>query len=213
MRWIDELCRKGALEQNTAAQSIFIVGVANLVAGEADGERLRRLLSALETKQRLIELLDAYADARQQSVRVVVGLEETIPEMRNLVLIGAPARLGAQSLGTVAVIGSTGVASQETINASVFYHQAFRPHLTDAIESLSLGANPRASALLVCIVVDAPASSYAKGCLFDSLWHVKSPTNHNRIAIRSQSPSTGLPRRQPRSAAEKRNCRARWITP
>jgi heat-inducible transcriptional repressor len=123
MRAIDELCRKGALEQDAAVQSIFIVGVANLVAGQADGERLRALLSALETKQRLIELLDAYVDARQQTVRVVVGLEETIPEMRNLVLIGAPARLGAQSLGTVAVIGSTRIAYQETINAVSFIAQ------------------------------------------------------------------------------------------
>jgi heat-inducible transcriptional repressor len=123
MRSIDELCRKGALEQNSTAQSIFIVGVANLVAGEADGRRLRELLSALETKQRLIELLDAYVDARQQSVRVVVGLEETMPEMRNLVLIGAPAWLGTQSLGTVAVIGSTRIAYQETINAVSFIAQ------------------------------------------------------------------------------------------
>ena len=123
MRSIDELCRKGALEQDTAVQSIFIVGVANLVAGHSDGERLRGLLSALETKQRLIELLDAYVDARQQAVRVVVGLEETIPEMRNLVLIGAPARLGTQSLGTVAVIGSTRIAYQETINAVSFIAQ------------------------------------------------------------------------------------------
>jgi heat-inducible transcriptional repressor len=123
MRAIDELCRKGALEQDTAVQSVFIVGVANLVAGQADGERLRGLLSALETKQRLIELLDAYVDARQQAVRVVVGLEETIPEMRNLVLIGAPARLGTQSLGTVAVIGSTRIAYQETINAVSFIAQ------------------------------------------------------------------------------------------
>ncbi len=123
MRAIDELCRKGALEQDTAVQSIFIVGVANLVAGQADGERLRGLLSALEAKQRLIELLDAYVDARQQAVRVVVGLEETIPEMRDLVLIGAPARLGTQSLGTVAVIGSTRIAYQETINAVSFIAQ------------------------------------------------------------------------------------------
>jgi heat-inducible transcriptional repressor len=123
MRSIDELCRKGALEQDTAVQSIFIVGVANLVAGQGDAERLRGLLSALETKQRLIELLDAYVDARQQAVRVVVGLEETIPEMRNLVLIGAPARLGTQSLGTVAVIGSTRIAYQETINAVSFIAQ------------------------------------------------------------------------------------------
>jgi heat-inducible transcriptional repressor len=123
MRSIDELCRKGALEKENAIQSVFIVGVANLVSGEADGTRLRQLLSALETKQRLIELLDAYVDARQQSVRVVVGLEETMPEMRNLVLIGAPARLGTQSLGTVAVIGSTRIDYQETINAVSFIAQ------------------------------------------------------------------------------------------
>src|ERR1700722_6068532 len=123
MRSIDELCRKGALVQEAAMQTIFIVGVANLVAGEADAERLRQLLVALETKQRLIELLDAYVDARQQSVRVVVGLEETIPEMRNLVLIGAPARWGTQSLGTVAVIGSTRIPYQETINAVSFIAQ------------------------------------------------------------------------------------------
>jgi heat-inducible transcriptional repressor len=123
MRSIEELYRKGALEQESAMQSVFIVGVANLVSGQADGERLRQLLSALETKQRLIELLDAYVDARQQSVRVVVGLEETMPEMRNLVLIGAPARLGTQSLGTVAVIGSTRIDYQETINAVSFIAQ------------------------------------------------------------------------------------------
>jgi heat-inducible transcriptional repressor len=123
MRSIEELCRKGALEQDSVVPSIFIVGVANLVAGEADGEQLRRLLSALEAKQRLVELLDAYVDARQQSVRVVVGLEETIPEMRKLVLIGAPARWGTQSLGTVAVIGSTRIPYQETINAVSFIAQ------------------------------------------------------------------------------------------
>jgi heat-inducible transcriptional repressor len=123
MRSLRELCSKGALLQEGTQQPIFIVGVANLVAGEADAEQLRQLLGALETKQRLIELLDAYVDARQQTVRVVVGLEETIPEMRNLVLIGAPARLGAQSLGTVAVIGSTRMAYQETINAVSFIAQ------------------------------------------------------------------------------------------
>jgi heat-inducible transcriptional repressor len=50
-------------------------------------------------------------------VRVVVGLEETIPGMENLVLIGAPARLGSEDHGTVAVIGSTRMQYQETMNA------------------------------------------------------------------------------------------------
>jgi heat-inducible transcriptional repressor len=123
MRSIEHLYRKGALEQDASGQTIFLVGVANLVAAQADAERMCGLLNALEAKQRLIELLDAYVDARQQSVRVVVGLEETIPEMRNLVLIGAPARLGTQNLGTVAVIGSTRIPYQETINAISFIAQ------------------------------------------------------------------------------------------
>jgi heat-inducible transcriptional repressor len=123
MRSVEELCRKGALAQENAGQFVFVEGVANLIAGEIDNARLRQLLSALEAKQSLIELLDAYVDARQRSVRVVVGLEDTIPEMRDLVLIGAPALFGNQNLGTVAVIGPTRIQYQETIDAVSFISQ------------------------------------------------------------------------------------------
>lgn len=123
MRSIEHLWRKGALAHESAEQSVFVEGMANLLVGEVDRNRLRHLLRALEAKQRLIELLDAYVDARQQTVRVVVGLEDTIPEMRDLVLIGAPALLGTQNLGTVAVIGPTRIQYQETINAVSFIAQ------------------------------------------------------------------------------------------
>jgi heat-inducible transcriptional repressor len=123
MRSLEELLRKGALAQNSDEQAVFVEGVANLIAGEIDGESLRHLLGALEAKRRLIELLDAYVDARQRAVRVVIGLEDTLPEMHNLVLIGAPARWRAQNLGTVAVIGPTRMQYQETINAVSFIAQ------------------------------------------------------------------------------------------
>ena len=123
LRSVEELCRKGTLRNEVLPRSIFVEGVANLIASEVDHGRLRQLLQALETKQRLIELLNAYVDARQQAVRVVVGLEDAIPEMSNLVLIGAPARLGAESLGTVAVIGPTRIQYQETIDAVSFIAQ------------------------------------------------------------------------------------------
>lgn len=123
MHSIEQLYRNGAFSPVAGGPVIFVEGVANLVAGEADRERLRQLLNALEAKQRLIELLNAYVDSRQQSVRVVVGLEESFPEMRNLVLIGAPTRLGAESLGTVAVIAPTRIQYQETINAVSFIAQ------------------------------------------------------------------------------------------
>jgi heat-inducible transcriptional repressor len=124
MQSVEELYRKGALEtESGAAPVIFVEGVANLLSGETDRARLRTMLQALEAKERLIELLNAYVDARQRTVRVVVGLEEAIPELKDFVLFGATARLGGENLGTVAVIGPTRIQYQETINAVSYIAQ------------------------------------------------------------------------------------------
>jgi heat-inducible transcriptional repressor len=114
---IDELCRKGALAGDEAGPAIFVDGMANLITAELDRERLRQMLLALEAKQRLVELLTAYVDGRQHEVRVVVGLDDASPAMQDLVLIGAPARLGGANLGTVAVIAPTRIQYQEMIQA------------------------------------------------------------------------------------------------
>jgi heat-inducible transcriptional repressor len=114
---VEELCRKGALAGSEAAPAIFVEGIANLISAEVDRERLRQMLLALEAKQRLIELLNAYVDGHRQEVRVVVGLDEASPAMQDLVLIGASARLGGASLGTVAVIAPTRIQYQEMIQA------------------------------------------------------------------------------------------------
>ena len=119
---VEELCRKGALAAGEAGPAIFVDGMANLIAAEADRERLRQMLLALEAKQRLVELLTAYVDGRQQEVRVVVGLDlmgqdEISRAMQDLVLIGAPARLGGTNRGTVAVIAPTRIQYQEMIQA------------------------------------------------------------------------------------------------
>jgi len=114
---VEELCRKGALAGGESGPMIFVDGMSNLIAAEVDRERLRQMLIALEAKQRLVELLTAYVDGRQQEVRVVVGLDEASPAMQDLVLIGAPARLGGTNLGTVAVIAPTRIQYQEMIQA------------------------------------------------------------------------------------------------
>ncbi|HET6170763.1 MAG TPA: heat-inducible transcription repressor HrcA [Terracidiphilus sp.] len=114
---VEELCRKGALAGGEAGPAIFVEGMSNLIAAELDRERLRQMLLALEAKQRLIELLTAYVDGRQQEVRVVVGLDAASPAMQDLVLIGAPARLGGTNLGTVALIAPTRIQYQEMIHA------------------------------------------------------------------------------------------------
>jgi heat-inducible transcriptional repressor len=114
---VEELCRKGALAGGETTPAIYVDGMANLITAELDRERLRQMLLALEAKQRLVELLTAYVDGHQQEVRVVVGLDQASPAMQDLVLIGAPARLGGASLGTVAVIAPTRIQYQEMIQA------------------------------------------------------------------------------------------------
>jgi heat-inducible transcriptional repressor len=114
---VEELCSKGALAGDETGPAIFVEGIANLIGAERDQERLRQMMLALEAKERLVELLNAYVDGHRQEVRVVVGLDEASPAMQDLVLIGAPARLGETNVGTVAVIASTRIQYQEMIQA------------------------------------------------------------------------------------------------
>lgn len=107
------------------AQPVFVEGVANLVNVGEDRERLREMLSALEAKERLIDLLNAYIDARQETVRVVFDLERTAPGMAGLVLVAAPARVAGDSLGTVGVIGSTRMHYENTMNAVSYIARLF----------------------------------------------------------------------------------------
>jgi len=114
---VEELCRKGALASDETAPEIYVDGIANFINAEQDRERLRQMLLALEAKQRLVDLLNAYVDGRRQEVRVVVGLDAASPAMQDLVLIGSPARLGGSSMGTVAVIAPTRIQYQEMIQS------------------------------------------------------------------------------------------------
>ncbi len=122
LRSLEHLCSKGALNAATQEESsfVFVDGASNLIAGEADRQRLRQILAALEEKQRVIALLRAYMGGRQDSLRVVVGLQEAMPEMQNLSLVAAPARLGAERLGMVAVIGPTRMQYENAIGGVAY---------------------------------------------------------------------------------------------
>lgn len=125
MRSLEQLYKSGALAADEPGKSIYVEGVANLVVNEQDRERLHELLKTLEEKQRVAELLSAYLDTQHDSVRVVIGLEKTLPEMRNFVLIGAPAMVGGEMRGSLAVIGPTRMDYQHTITAVSYIAQLF----------------------------------------------------------------------------------------
>jgi heat-inducible transcriptional repressor len=125
MRSVEQLYAQGALTTEGAAQAVYVEGTSNLVINEQDKERLRQLLATLEEKQRIVDLLSAYLDVRQEAVRVVVGLEEAMPHLNNFVLIGTPARVGDEVMGSLAVIGPTRMDYEHTITAVSYIARLF----------------------------------------------------------------------------------------
>ena len=132
MASVEQLYRQGALAADETAQVVFVEGASNLVSGEQDRRRLQELLQTLEEKQKIVELLGAYLDAKQEAVRVVIGLDEALPSMRNFVLIGAPARVGDDVMGSLAVIGPTRIDYQHTMTAVSYIARLFDKILNES---------------------------------------------------------------------------------
>ena len=122
---VQQLWAKALPVSEILPETVYVEGVANLIGSQADSERLREMLAALEAKQRLVELLNAYIDARQESVRVIFDLDQQAPEMAGLVLIAAPARMGGETCGTLAVLGPKRMHYENTLNAVSYISQVF----------------------------------------------------------------------------------------
>jgi heat-inducible transcriptional repressor len=132
MASVEQLYRQGALTAENASEMVFVEGAANLVSGEQDRQHLQELLKTLEEKRKIVELLGAYLDTKQEAVRVVIGLDEAMPSMRNFVLIGAPARVGGEVMGSLAVIGPTRIDYQHAMTAVSYIARMFDKVLNES---------------------------------------------------------------------------------
>ncbi len=137
MKSIEQLYQQGALASTDDAQTVFVEGAANLVTnsvGSEDRERLQDMLRTLEEKEKVVKLLSAYLDTRQEAVRVVIGLDEALPasNLQNFVLIGAPARVGGEVMGSLAVIGPTRLDYQHTMSAVSYIARLFDKLLNES---------------------------------------------------------------------------------
>jgi len=132
MTSVEHLYRQGALSADDGPQMVYVEGAANLVTTEQDRQRLQEMLKTLEEKQKIVELLGAYLDAKQEAVRVVIGLDQTLPSMSNFVLIGAPARVGGEVMGSLAVIGPTRMDYQQAITAVSYIARLFDKVLNES---------------------------------------------------------------------------------
>jgi heat-inducible transcriptional repressor len=125
MKSLEQLYKQGALAASEGTEAVFVEGAANLLTGEQDHQRLQDMLRTLEEKEKVVKLLGVYLDARQEAVRVVIGLDEASPAMQNFVLIGAPARVGGEVVGSLAVIGPTRLDYQHTMSAVSYITRLF----------------------------------------------------------------------------------------
>jgi heat-inducible transcriptional repressor len=131
MKSIEHLYQQGALASSDDTQAVYVEGAANLVtqhsSGEEDRSRLQDMLRTLEEKEKVVKLLGAYLDTRQEAVRVVIGLDAALPasNLQNFVLIGAPARVGGEVMGSLAVIGPTRLDYQHTMSAVSYIARLF----------------------------------------------------------------------------------------
>ncbi len=132
MNLVEQLYKQGALAGGESSQVVYVEGAANLVAGEQDRQRLQDMLQALDEKQRIVELLSVYLDAKQEAVRVVIGLDDKMPSMENFVLIGAPARVGGEVMGSLAVIGPRRIDYQHAITAVSYIARLFDKVLNES---------------------------------------------------------------------------------
>jgi heat-inducible transcriptional repressor len=154
MKSIERLYQQGALASHEGTDVVFIEGAANLVASELganekDRQRLEGMLRTLEEKEKVVKLLGAYLDTKTEAVRVVIGLDEALPSsalgsglsstssssssaLQNFVLIGAPARVGGEVRGSLAVIGPTRLDYQHTMSAVSYIARMFDKILNES---------------------------------------------------------------------------------
>jgi heat-inducible transcriptional repressor len=133
---------------------------SELAAGGKDRQRLEEMLRTLEEKEKVVRLLGAYLDTKTEAVRVVIGLDEALPgtgsafsagpgsagaassslssssssssSLQNFVLIGAPARVGGEVRGSLAVIGPTRLDYQHTMSAVSYIARMFDKILNES---------------------------------------------------------------------------------
>jgi heat-inducible transcriptional repressor len=105
-RKLEMLYQKGLLAIDVSPE-IHMEGASNLLGLDLHltREKLRELFSALEEKQRVIDLLDRFLEQPVGQLAVRVGLEEAHPAMKDLALIGMTIRMANGLPAKIAVLG------------------------------------------------------------------------------------------------------------
>lgn len=127
LRTLTILYAKGLLDVE-AEPEIHAEGVSNLIGVQLHltHERMRELLSALEEKERILQLLDRFLEQPAGEVAVHLGLAEAHPVMRDLSLIGVTLALAGGLSAKIAVLGPMRMNYSKAISAVTHMGEAFQ---------------------------------------------------------------------------------------
>ncbi|MBV9957059.1 MAG: heat-inducible transcription repressor HrcA, partial [Acidobacteria bacterium] len=104
------LCESSLEGEESKTGEVYVDGASNILLQPefADAERMRELFRTFEEKSRLVKILNECV-ARDQAlpgdVQIVIGSELVVPSMQQCALITAPYRTGAETFGTLSVVG------------------------------------------------------------------------------------------------------------
>ncbi len=108
------LCCGSIEDEEDSIGEVYVEGTSHILAKSdfaGDVDRLRELLSTIEERSRLVQILNECIDRDANlsgNVRVVIGQENAAPSLRNCALITAPYRFeNSSTAGMLSVLGPT----------------------------------------------------------------------------------------------------------
>lgn len=120
------LCRQ-SFDAVDAGSNLRLEGMAHLVekTEQADPDELGELLHTLEEKERLVQLLDDCLDATGSPLRIVIGLEQVSPAMKDFAFIGACYSQGQRLSGSLGLLGRTRMDYTRAVTAVAYMASLF----------------------------------------------------------------------------------------
>ena len=91
----------------TTSEELVVNGASQIVSYPEffDARKTRDLLEALEEKSRIVRLLTDCIEG--EGIHILIGSENTNPDLREMTLISSPYRYHNQAIGTLGILGPT----------------------------------------------------------------------------------------------------------
>jgi heat-inducible transcriptional repressor len=111
---------------------VYIGGAANIAHQPefADVKKMKEMFGAFEEKSKLVKILDECL--AQGGLRVIIGRESEIREMRELSLIASPYKSGDRVLGVLGIVGPKRIAYDRMVALVDFTARLLSNILTEA---------------------------------------------------------------------------------